>query len=104
MQKRWPDVSSSVSGIAPEDWDAFKTAASARKVKMKAALEQSISDLATAVCAGETIDWQPAKMAPTRSIRIHVDIRTMINDLSTQTDYHQNVIIATAMKRWLSAT
>ena len=104
MQKRWPDISSSVSGIVAEDWEAFKSTASARKVKMKTALEQSISDLATAMRAGEAIDWQPSKVAPTRAIRIHVDTRTLINELSAQTGYHQNVIVASAMKRWLSAS
>src|SRR4051794_15375481 len=94
MQKRWPDISTSVSGIAPEDWEVFKTAASAHKGGMKAALEQSIADLATAVRSGETIDWHPVKIASTRAIRIHADTGTLINELTAETGYRQNVIIA----------
>jgi hypothetical protein len=104
MQKRWPDISTSVSGIAPEDWDTFKTAATARKTNMKSALEQSIADLATAVRSGGAIDWQAPKVASTRAIRIHADTLTIINELVAETGYRQNVVVATAMKRWLSAS
>jgi S1-C subfamily serine protease len=103
MQKRWPDITTSVSGITAEDWNAFRAKADRDKIKYKAALEQAISDLAVAARRGDAIAWQPAKIAPSRPIRIHDDIRKLINALNHEFGFQQNVIVATAIHRWLSS-
>jgi hypothetical protein len=51
---------------------------------------------------GDDIDWQPVKVAPSRAIRIHDDVRNLINELVAETEYKQNVVVATAMHKWVS--
>src|SRR4051794_20877685 len=102
MTKR-SSITTSVSGVSAEDWDAFKDAADQRDVTYRDAMESAIADLAAAVRSGSDIDWRPIKIAPSRPIRIHSDTRAIINTLIEQTGYHQNVIVATAMQRWSSA-
>ena len=99
-QLRWPNITTSVSGIAAEDWDAFKARAAADKIKYKDALEQAIHDLAVAARRGEDVDWQPVKVAPSRPVRMHEDTRNLINELVEEFSYKQNVVVATAMRRW----
>jgi hypothetical protein len=101
-QLRWPHVSTSVSGIAAADWDVFKARAKQEKIPYREALEQAIHDLAAAVRRGDDIDWQPVKVAPSRAIRIHDDVRNLINELVAETEYKQNVVVATAMHKWVS--
>jgi hypothetical protein len=99
-QVRWPHISTSVSGIAAEDWDAFKARAKVDGIKYRDALEQAIADLAVAARRGDEIDWQPVKVAPSRAVRMHDDTRNEINALVEEFQYKQNVVVATAMHRY----
>ena len=101
-QLRWPNITTSVSGIAAEDWDAFKARAKREKLPYKDALEQAIRDLADAARRGEDVDWQPVKVAPSRPVKMHDDIRNLINELVEEFSYKQNVVVATAMHRWMN--
>jgi hypothetical protein len=101
-QPRWPDLSTSVSGITPEDWDRFKNRARLDGVKYRDALEMAIVDLAAAIRRGDKIDWQPSRSAPSRAVRMHADTRDLINDLVKESGYKQNVIVGTAMDYWIS--
>ena len=101
-QLRWPNITTSVSGIAAEDWDAFKARAKREKLPYKEALEQAIRDLADAARRGEDVDWQPVKVAPSRPVKMHDDIRNLINELVEEFSYKQNVVVATAMNRWMN--
>ncbi len=100
VHDRWPIVSTSVSGIAAEDWDAFKDRAKRDKIKQREALEDAVTDLAAAARRGDYIDWQPPKVAPSRSVKMHNDVQAEINNLVGEFGYKQNVVVATAMHRW----
>lgn len=99
-QARWPSISTSVSGISPEDWDLFKAKARRDKVQYGTALEQAIADLATAARRGDDVDWQPVKIAPSKGIRIHADTWNEVNKLVEEFGYKQNVVFATALHMW----
>lgn len=100
VHDRWPIISTSVSGVAAEDWDAFKARAKRDKIKQRDALETAVSDLAAAARRGDHVEWQPAKVAPSRSVKMHNDVQTEINNLVGEFGYKQNVVVATAMHRW----
>lgn len=99
-QLRWPDISTSVSGISDEDWGRFRERARRDNMKYRDALEMAVSDFAEAVRSGVPIDWKPSKSAPSRAVRMHTDTRDLINALVKETSYKQNVVIGTAMDRW----
>lgn len=100
VHDRWPIISTSVSGIAAEDWDDFKSRAKRDKIALRTALEEAVIDLAAAARRGDKIEWQAVKVAPSRSVKMHNDIQTLINELVDEFSYKQNVLVATAMYRW----
>jgi hypothetical protein len=99
-QLRWPYISTSVAGIAPEDWTTFKARVERDKIKQQDAIEQAIKDLAEAVRRGDTIEWQPSKTARSRAVRMHDDTHKLINQLVDELDYKQNIVVGTALHRW----
>jgi hypothetical protein len=99
-QKGPPYVTTSVSGITSEDWDAFKARADQENIKYIEAIARAVNDLATSVRRGDAIDWKAIKVAPSRPVRIGVDLREEVRALADRFGYRQNVILATAMHRW----
>jgi hypothetical protein len=99
-QLRWPYISSSVSGIAPDNWNAFKARVDRDKIKQQDAIAQAIKDLAEAVRRGDAIEWQPSKTARSRAIRMHDDTRKLIAQLVDELDYKQNIVVGTALHMW----
>ena len=99
-QKGLPYVTTSISGITSEDWDSFKARADAEGMKYRVAIAHAVTELALAVRRGDPIDWMAIKVAPSRSVRIGVDLREEVRALADEFGYRQNVILATAMLRW----
>lgn len=100
-QKRWPHITTSVSGISPEDWKLFKDKADMRNMSYREALECAIFDLIADIKRGRGIDWQPPRSAPSKPIKIHAESVEQVRDLVEKIGYRQNVIIGTAMMRWV---
>jgi plastocyanin len=100
-QSRWPIITTSISGIPKDVWDRFKKTADGRGVTDREAAEAAIGELAAAVKVGERIEWQPAKSAPPHSLRAHEDMWAEVAALTESTGFRQNVVIMTAMLRWL---
>ncbi len=99
-QERWPYITTSVSGIAAEDWSFFKARARREKMTYRRALDEAIEDLVAAISRGETIKWLPSKTAPSQPVKLHEDSVTAVRALVAKTEFKQNVIIGTAMHRW----
>ena len=100
-QKRWPHITTSVSGISPEDWEMFKDAAIDRNMSYREAMEHAIADLIADIRSGKEIDWQPSRSAPSKPIKIHAETVDQVRDLCDRIGYRQNVIFGTAMMRWI---
>ena len=101
-QDRWPIVTTSVSGVSKDDWDLFKKTAKRRKLNYRQAMERSIAELIADVRSSRDISWEPSRPAKSRPIKIHVDTIEEVRKLADQVGYRQNVIILTAMLRWVS--
>ena len=99
-QVRYPNISTSVSGIANEDWEAFTGRARQDNIKYQDAITLAIKDLAVAARRGDRIEWKAAKNAPSRAVRMHDDTRILINELVEEFSYKQNIIVGTAMHMW----
>jgi hypothetical protein len=97
-----PYVTTSISGITPEDWDAFKERARQEGITYRAALYAAFADLTEAIEREEKIDWKAIKVAPSRPIKVDCDLRDEVRVLGKKLGYRQNVILATAMHRWAS--
>ncbi|GEO42165.1 hypothetical protein SAE02_63130 [Skermanella aerolata] len=95
-----PYVTTSVSGITAEDWDAFKARADREQISYRESLSRAVNDLATAVRRGDAVDWKAIKVAPSRPVRIGEDLREEVRSLAAEFGYRQNVILATAMHAW----
>jgi hypothetical protein len=100
-QNRWPIITTSVSGIRPEIWDQFKTAADARGLTHREAAEEAIRDLAVAFGNDGVDKWEPTSRSKAHSVRAHTDRWDEIHAIVEKTGFHQSVVIQTAMKRWL---
>jgi hypothetical protein len=95
-----PYITTSVSGITAEDWDAFKARADREQISYRESLSRAVNDLVTAVRRGDTIDWKAVKVAPSRPVRIGEDLREEVRSLAAEFGYRQNVILAMAMHAW----
>jgi hypothetical protein len=99
-QERWPYITTSVSGIAADDWTFFKARARKERLTYRKALDQAVADLVLAEREGQSITWYPAKKAPSRPVKIHDDRHKEVEHLAKKYNYGHNVIIGTAMHRW----
>lgn len=100
-QKRWPHITTSVSGISPDDWKLFKDTARRHGMPYREAMEHAIADLIADIRSGKEIDWQPSRSAPSKPIKIHAETVDQVRDLVEKIGYRQNVIFGTAMMRWI---
>lgn len=100
-QDRWPDITTSVSGISRNDWDIFKLAARRRELTYRAAMEHAIGALVADIRAGRKIEWMPARPAAGQSIKLHADTLDQVRELAAKVGYRHNVVIGTAMHRWV---
>ncbi len=99
-QDRFPNITTSVSGIGQEDWTMFKKAAKIRGMTYREAMEHAVSDLIADIRSNRDIVWQPTRSAPSKPIKIHDDTRQDVCRLVDRVGYRQNVIFLTAMRRW----
>jgi hypothetical protein len=100
-QTRWPIVTTSISGIAPEIWEAFKMRADEASITDREAMEAAINALAEAVRAGKNVNWPHTKHAPLHSIRTHESVKAKLKTLVKQTGLKQSVVVLAAMKLWM---
>src|SRR5688500_17408575 len=103
-QDRWPIITTSVSGISADDWSLFKRTAKQRNFKYQQAMERALAELIADIRSNREITWEPSRPARSRPIKIHADtieeVRKLVND--PKVGYRQNVIILTAMLRWIN--
>jgi hypothetical protein len=105
-QRRWPIITTSISGIPPEMWEAFKTCAAGRDKTFREALEDAISRLEVAVTLGSPVIWPHIKKkdkdAPaSHPVQMHDDVRQVMRGLVERTGYKQNIVVLAAMQRWM---
>jgi hypothetical protein len=101
-QDRWPIITTSVSGISADDWNLFKRTAKLRHFKYQQAMEHAIAELIADLRSKRDIIWEPSRPAKSRPIKIHSDTIDEVRKLVDQVGYRQNVIILTAMVRWIN--
>jgi len=80
-RSRWPIVATSIPGIAPETWQAFKARADARGMTDREAMEAAILELAEAVRAGEDHAWPHPRKAPLHTFRTHGAVKARLREL-----------------------
>ena len=100
-QDRWPIITTSVSGISADDWNLFKKAAKQRNFKYQQAMERALAELIADIRSKREITWEPSRPAKSKPIKIHADTIEEVRKLVDQVGYRQNVIILTAMLRWV---
>jgi hypothetical protein len=100
-QARWPLITTSVSGILPETWQAFKKQAESQGFTYREAMETAIRDIAEASRSGEVIVWPHPKPAKSRAVQIHHEVQELLHQLMKELGLKQNVIVLEAMARWL---
>jgi hypothetical protein len=101
-QDRWPIITTSVSGISADDWTLFKKTAKQRNFKYQQAMEHALAELVADIRSNRDITWEPSRPAKSRPIKIHADTIDEVRKLVDQIGYRQNVIILTAMLRWIN--
>jgi hypothetical protein len=100
-QSRWPLVTTSVSGIGPEIWESFRKRADATGVTYREAIEAAIHDLITDVQEDRQIIWYPPQPGGPFPFQIHEKVREELRALVKKVNYRQNVVLLTAIQRWL---
>jgi hypothetical protein len=100
-QSRWPTVATSVSGIAPALWKAFHARASARNLTNREALEEAIRELSVAHASGRDIEWPHTTGGKAQTVEMHDSIYQELKALCKKTKLRQNVVLLTAIKRWM---
>lgn len=100
-KNRWPIITTSVSGIDREMWGEFKRTAERRGLTHREAAESAINQLSADVAAKTPVDWIPVRGALSHSIRAHEAVWRKVLDLARTSGYRQNIIILTALKRWM---
>jgi hypothetical protein len=100
-QRRWPTITTSISGIAPEQWEGFKARAKARGMTFQAATEAAIGNLAEAIAQGEPISWPHAMGGKVHPVQMHHEVRDVMHWIVKQTGHRQNVVVLAAMLRWM---
>jgi hypothetical protein len=98
---RWPVITTSVSGIDREIWTQFKRQAGCRGMTHREAAEDAINRLSASHAAREPIEWQPVRGALSHSIRTHEAVWRKVLDMVDASGYRQNVVVLTALKRWM---
>jgi hypothetical protein len=101
-QDRWPIITTSVSGISADDWTLFKQTAKKRNLKYQQAMEHALAQLISDIRLKHHITWEPSRPAKSKPIKIHSDTINAVRELAEKFDYRQNVIILTAMRRWIN--
>jgi hypothetical protein len=101
-QTRWPIVATSISGIAPEIWQAFKARADERGMTDRKAMEAAILELAEAVHAGEDLAWPHTRKAPLHTLRTHEAVKARLRELVDETGLKQSVVVLAAIRRWMA--
>src|SRR5690242_4342308 len=98
-QRRWPLVTTSVSGIEPEIWAALRKMANNSGVTYREVIEEAINDLISDVHEGRNITWIPPKLGGPYPFQIHEKVREELRSLVKKMKYKQNVVLLTAIHR-----
>jgi hypothetical protein len=101
IRDRWPLVSVSITGVAPEMWDAFEKKAKDQGLTNKDAMEASIRRFAEAVRSGRPVTWPAPRTGKRRAVQMHHLVREEMRALIREFGYRQNVVILAAMQQWL---
>lgn len=101
-QERYPHITTSISGIAVDEWKALSEKARREGITNKEALERAIRSVVADMKDGKDIAWRPSKVAPRKPIKIHDDILEEVKIIGNQLDLRINVIVSTAIYRWLN--
>ena len=100
-QGRWPIIATSISGIDPAVWTAFRARAAARDMTNREAVEEAIRDLSLAHTAGANLEWLHTADGKAQSIEMHDSIHQELKALCKKTRLRQNVVLLTSIRRWL---
>jgi hypothetical protein len=124
-QRRWPIITTSISGIAPEVWTQFKSKADERGLTFRLAMEEAIRNLAKKVAEGERQTWEipgtdlylavdksnlagmfrlHTTTAKSHPIQMHYEVRDILQDVVKTTGYKKNIVILNAMAWWIVNT
>jgi hypothetical protein len=121
LQKRWPLVSTSVSGIAPEVWQRFKEEAAGRGLTFRDAIEQAIRDFARRVEADRNEEINNSRLdyyfrlqpsystglfrlhstgARSHPVQMHHEVLNLVRKIIVETGHKQNAVVLNAMMWW----
>ena len=103
-QERYPHLTTSISGIGDDEWAAFHARATQEGITKRAALEDAIRNLVADMKDGEKIDWIPPKIAKPRPVKIHVDALDNARNIGVKLHLRINVIVLTALHRWVNSS
>lgn len=101
-QKRYPHITTSISGINADEWKALHAMAQEEGVTNREALERAVRSLVADIKNGREIVWRPSKVAPRKAVKIHADVLEEARKIGNQLDLRINVILGTAIYRWLN--
>ena len=101
-RSRWPIVATSIPGIAPETWQAFKARADERGMADREAMEAAILELAGAVRAGGDVAWPHSRKAPLHTLRTHEAVKARLREIVDETGLKQSVVVLAALRRWMA--
>ena len=101
-QERHPHLTTSISGIDADEWKALHAMAQQEGVTNREALERAVRSLVADIKDGKEIVWRPSKVAPRKAVKIHADVLDDARKIGSQLDLRINVIISTAIHRWLN--
>jgi hypothetical protein len=102
-QARWPLMQISVSGIAPELWDAFRDMNEKMGITVRSAIEEAVSALSKEVSEGQSVVWPHPKAGRSHTVQMHESVHVEIQRMARELGYKQNIIIIAAIDRWMAA-
>lgn len=121
-QRRWPIITTSISGIPPEVWTQFKSKADERGVSFRLAMEEAIRNLAKQVGDGGRQKWDipttnfyfamdksnfagmfrlHTTTAKGHPVQMHHEVRDVLHQIVKTTGYKQNIVVLNAMVWWI---
>jgi hypothetical protein len=101
-QERYPHLTTSISGIGDDEWTAFDARAKQKGITKREALEEAIRNLVADMKDGIKINWIPSKIAKSRPVKIHADVLDTARKIGGELDLRINVVMLTAMDRWVN--
>jgi len=121
-QRRWPIITTSISGVRPEIWAKFKSDADRRGLTFRLALEEAIRQLSEKIKerSGQQIDvpntdfyigFEQSNIAglfrartttaKPHPVQMHHEVRDILGEIAQATGYKRNIVILNAMMWWM---